>query len=155
MNEKNKKARKYSSKILGELLDEVTPAEQLKTNTKMTLAARLGDLISAKGWGKSEFADKINKNPSEITKWLSGTHNFTIDTLAEIAMVLKMPVVELFVPAQVQVVNKVQVVVTVNEVEPSIKYDTPRVLFSSSHYSFYNKESVVHGYPLITSRHLS
>ena len=29
-----------------------------------------------------EFADSIGKRPSEVTKWLSGQHNFTIRTLA-------------------------------------------------------------------------
>ena len=35
-----------------------------------------------KGLTKKEFADSIGKRPSEVTKWLSGQHNFTIRTLA-------------------------------------------------------------------------
>jgi transcriptional regulator with XRE-family HTH domain len=122
----NKKTpRKYTSKVIAQLLGETTPVEALQTNTKMTLAARLDDLITARGWGKSEFAEKVNKNPSEITKWLSGTQNFTLDTLAEIGVVLNIPVSELFAPKRVQVINKVQVVITVKEVQQSIKYVTP------------------------------
>jgi len=121
----NKTARKYSSPLINELLGEITPVEKLQTNTKMTLAARLDDLITLKGWGKSEFAEKVNKNPSEITKWLSGTQNFTIDTLAEIGVALNMPVSELFAPKRVHVINRVQVVITVKEVQQSIKYVTP------------------------------
>lgn len=123
MNKKT--ARKYTSPVINQLLGEITPVEKIQTNTKMTLAARLDDLITARGWGKSEFAEKVNKNPSEITKWLSGTQNFTIDTLAEIGVVLNMPVSELFAPKRVQVINKVQVVITVKEVQQSIKYVTP------------------------------
>lgn len=126
MKKKNKTtARKHSSSVVSQLLNEITPVEKLQTSTKMTLAARLDDLITARGWGKSEFAEKVNKNPSEITKWLSGTQNFTIDTLAEIAVALNMPVSELFAPKQVQVISKVQVVITVKEVQSSIKYVTP------------------------------
>jgi len=29
------------------------------------------------------------KNPSEITRWLSGTHNFTVDTLVDLGRVLE------------------------------------------------------------------
>lgn len=123
MNKKT--ARKYTSPVINQLLGEITPVEKLQTNTKMTLAARLDDLITARGWGKSEFAEKINKNPSEITKWLSGTQNFTIDTLAEIGVVLNMPVSELFAPKRVHVINRVQVVITVKEVQQSIRYITP------------------------------
>lgn len=39
-------------------------------------------LIKKKGMTKKEFADFIGKSPSEVTKWLSGQHNFTIRTLA-------------------------------------------------------------------------
>lgn len=123
MNKKT--ARKYASPVINQLLSEISPVEKLQTNTKMILAARIDDLITARGWSKSEFAEKVNKNPSEITKWLSGTQNFTIDTLAEIGVVLNMPVAELFAPKRVHVINRVQVVIAVKEVQQSIKYVTP------------------------------
>ena len=132
----NKSARKHRSLVVSELLNEITPAEKMQTSTKMSLAARLDDLITAKGWGKSEFAEKVNKNPSEITKWLSGTQNFTIDTLSEIAVALGISVSELFVPKQVQVINKVHLVVKVQHVQPAIPYYTPigGVALGSEHF---------------------
>jgi transcriptional regulator with XRE-family HTH domain len=123
---KNKtSARKHSSKLLKELLSELTPIEKMQTSTKMALAARIEDLISARGWGKREFAEKVNKNPSEITKWLSGTQNFTIDTLSEIAITLGMSISELFAQKQNQIINKVHVVISSKTLVPSIKYYTP------------------------------
>ncbi len=116
-------ARKHSSKLLKELLSELTPIEKMQSSTKMTLAARIEDLITARGWGKSEFAEKANKNPSEITKWLSGTQNFTIDTLSEIAITLGMSISELF--GQNQIINKVQFVISSKSLMPSIPYYTP------------------------------
>lgn len=118
-------AKKQSSTIVSQLLSEIAPVEKLQANIKMNLAARLDDLIKSKGWGKSEFAEKVNKNPSEITKWLSGTQNFTLDTLAEIALALNMPVEELFRSEEEPVLNKVHILITVNEVPASIKYETP------------------------------
>jgi transcriptional regulator with XRE-family HTH domain len=50
----------------------------------MLLAARIDDARKAKGWSQHEFAEQMGKNPSEISKWLSGTHNFTSDTLWDI-----------------------------------------------------------------------
>ena len=78
MNKINK-ARKYNSSKLQELLDEVSPLEMEQTKIKMQLAARIEDIMRAKGWNKSQFAAKMGKNPSEITKWMSGTQNFTVD----------------------------------------------------------------------------
>ena len=46
------------------------------------IAERLESLIKEKGLSKKEFADAIGKRPSEVTKWLSGQHNFTLRTLA-------------------------------------------------------------------------
>lgn len=40
------------------------------------------------GLGKKQFAELMHRNPSEVTKWLSGKHNFTIALLEEISKVL-------------------------------------------------------------------
>lgn len=125
MKKNNKTAKRYSSPVVNKLLTEITPVEKLQITTKMSLAARLDDLISERGWGKSEFAEKVNKNPSEITKWLSGTQNFTIDILSEIALALNLTIAELFAPKQIQVISKTNIVVAVKQVEAPIKYVTP------------------------------
>jgi transcriptional regulator with XRE-family HTH domain len=137
MNDNNKPARKYSSPLIKKILSEITPLQKARTHTKMTLAARLDDLLIARGWGKSEFAKKVDKNPSEISKWLSGTHNFTIDTLAEIAVVLNMSVEELFAPEPPQVINKMQVIVPVKDVEQSVRYITPVTAVADNRSNYY------------------
>mgnify|MGYP000851338848 CR=1 FL=1 len=54
----------------------------------MLLAGRIEDAIKEKGWRKVDFAGAMGKRPSEVTKWLSGTHNFNIETLFDIENVL-------------------------------------------------------------------
>lgn len=44
--------------------------------------------MKVKGLDEQKFADKTRRNPSEIAKWLSGTHTFSIDTLRDIDKVL-------------------------------------------------------------------
>lgn len=87
MKTKNKQ-EVYNSSLLDELLSEITPEEQEKTNKRMMLAAKIAAAIKAKGWKKSEFAERMGKYPSDVSKWLSGTHNFETDTLFEIEKVL-------------------------------------------------------------------
>jgi hypothetical protein len=89
------KAEEYNSSILGELLNEITPKEAEKTKKRMLLAARIDDGIKAKGWRKTDLANALNKRPSEISKWLSGTHNFNTDTLFEIEEVLSIELIML------------------------------------------------------------
>ena len=122
---KTTKARKYTSSTLQELLDEVTPLEMEQTKVKMQLAARIDDFMRAKGWNKSQFAVKVGKNPSEITKWFSGTQNFTIDVLTEIASALGVELTALFGKNQVQVIYRKEIVVKSIATQPTIIMTTP------------------------------
>jgi ribosome-binding protein aMBF1 (putative translation factor) len=85
----------YESQIIDNLLKEISPKEQKKTERKMLLAMRIQDAMESKGIKNKELARILNKQPSEITKWLSGTHNFTIDTLGEIEEVLGISLINL------------------------------------------------------------
>lgn len=87
MKDKSKKARGYSSPLLKGLLENRNELETNRTRNRMLLAARIDDLLKAKGWKKKDLAEKLNKKPSVITKWLSGTHNFTMDTLSDLESV--------------------------------------------------------------------
>ncbi|MEI7421350.1 MAG: hypothetical protein WCK18_04620 [Prolixibacteraceae bacterium] len=74
-----------ASNLIDELLESITVLEQSKVDTRMLLAAKIADGMKAKGWKSKDLLKAVNKdNPSIVTKWLSGTHNFTIDTLVEL-----------------------------------------------------------------------
>lgn len=77
----NIEPKKYRSEIVGSLMANRNPTEFEKTKRNMLLAARIDEALKAKGWSKKQLADAMHKNPSEVTKWLSGTHNFTLETL--------------------------------------------------------------------------
>ena len=67
----------------------VKPEEQARIDYKMQLAAKIHAALKAKGWKSLDLADALDlKSPSLVSKWLSGTHNFTIDTLVDIQRVL-------------------------------------------------------------------
>ncbi len=91
----NKKAKKYQSSIIDNLLNEISPEEQKQTERKMLLAVRIDEVMKDQEMKKGQLAKALGKNPSEITKWLSGTHNFTIETLWEIGDVLGVSFVKL------------------------------------------------------------
>ena len=101
-------------------MDELTPVEKIQTAVKMRLAAKLDDLIRQRGWSKGDFADRVGKHPSEITKWLSGTHNFTTDTLSEIAVALGVTVDVFFVPERVEVAHKEHLVIGTRTKAPAV-----------------------------------
>jgi transcriptional regulator with XRE-family HTH domain len=145
MNKVNK-ARKHTSPILQALLDEVSPAEMMQTKVKMQLAARIEDLMIEKGWNKSQFAEKVGKHPSEITKWLSGTHNLTVDVLAVIACALDVDVVTLFSNKQVPSSQKMSCVVTSKVDQQLIKISTPQLGYNHKSGKIINSSSFLFNY---------
>lgn len=46
------------------------------------ISNKISALMQERGLSKKQFAEQIGKRPSEITRWLSGQHNFTVSTLA-------------------------------------------------------------------------
>ena len=65
-----------------QMVAEVPADVKIEVDLSFAIADRIDALIKKKGLTKKEFADSIGKRPSEVTKWLSGQHNFTIRTLS-------------------------------------------------------------------------
>ena len=79
-----KKPGSGSNPKIPEPLHGRDPLQTALTRKRMLIAVRLEDILNELSWKKKDLAEKLGKNPSEVTKWLSGTHNFTTDTLSEI-----------------------------------------------------------------------
>ncbi|MBJ2172921.1 helix-turn-helix transcriptional regulator [Aureibaculum sp. A20] len=83
------KSAKENFDFLDDILEEISPVEMKKTEQRMLNAESIRKAMDAKGWNNNRLLEALNmKSPSIITKWLSGTHNFTQDTLVEIGVVL-------------------------------------------------------------------
>lgn len=79
----------YSSERVNDLLRDIKPEDQEQTDCKMKLAAKIYAALKSKGWKSLQLAESLNlKSPSLVSKWLSGTHNFTVETLVDIQRVL-------------------------------------------------------------------
>ena len=79
----------YSSNLIKDLLSNIKPEEQELIDYKMKLAAKIYAGLKSKEWKSLDLANALNlKSPSLVSKWLSGTHNFTVDTLVDIQRVL-------------------------------------------------------------------
>ena len=65
------------------------PAEQ-KAEFELSygIAERISEILKSKGLTQKEFAGQLNKRESEISKWLTGRHNFTMQTIAKIETAL-------------------------------------------------------------------
>ena len=77
--------KKNKNNIIGDWLAEHgNPEIDIMVKHNLAIATKVARILKEKGMGKSEFAEKMGKSPSEVSKWLSGTHNFTVKTIAKI-----------------------------------------------------------------------
>jgi transcriptional regulator with XRE-family HTH domain len=83
------------SKVAQRILSE-TP-EETKIFVKMyaDIVVRVNELLKAKGFNQKDLAFRMEKSPSEINKWLTGEHNFTLRSLAKLEAELGETVIEI------------------------------------------------------------
>jgi ribosome-binding protein aMBF1 (putative translation factor) len=58
-----------------------------------SIAERICEILKDKGLTQKQFASLLGKRESEVSKWLTGRHNFTIQTIARIEHVLDSKVI--------------------------------------------------------------
>lgn len=71
------KIRKYRAKYIDIFVDYT-----------FDLSSRIQFLLDCNSMDQKDLAKALGKNESEISKWLSGSHNFTLKTIAKIEEIL-------------------------------------------------------------------
>lgn len=72
----------------------VDAVRDIPTDTKKQMdlswgiSDKIAGLLSANKMSQKDLAKKMHKTEAEVSRWLSGTHNFTLSTLAKISTVL-------------------------------------------------------------------
>lgn len=139
METKRKKRKVYTSKVLENFFTVKDKKEYKRTENNMLLALRIEKAMIAKGLNRSQFSTEMGVDPSVITKWLSGTHNFTSNTLFDIEDALSICLVNTSEPPNIQSINKFQVVVisqTGSSYTPSYFDNSQSPLINIAEYSY-------------------
>lgn len=84
-----------NTSILDTILSNIDKKRAKNMERRMMLAVKIAEGIKKKGLSQKEFAEKMCKRPSEISKWLKGDHNFTTSTLFDIEDVLDIHIMDL------------------------------------------------------------
>lgn len=78
-----------TNKLFRECLAEI-PQEQVEAfELSFAVAERLDAILAETGISQHELASRLGKRDSEVSKWLTGRHNFTLWTIAKIEHALK------------------------------------------------------------------
>ena len=76
--------RRKPSASLTRIMNNIDEDELRRTRDRMLVAIKIADTLKAKGISQKKFAEMTGRSESEISEWLSGDRNFTIDTLSDI-----------------------------------------------------------------------
>ncbi|GGG96389.1 hypothetical protein GCM10007415_34490 [Parapedobacter pyrenivorans] len=70
------------------LEEHADPAIDKLTKRNVAIANRIADILSKKNMKPADLAKVMDKQQSEISKWLSGTYSFSPKTIASIECAL-------------------------------------------------------------------
>lgn len=77
-----------TNKILDEIRQSISPEMKMQMELSVAIANRIYDVLEAKGLSQKDFAKMMGKTETEVSRWLSGTHNLTLATLCKISVAL-------------------------------------------------------------------
>lgn len=80
--------RRKPSSALSKIMSSISDEDKRHTRDRMLIAIKIADALEAKNLSQKRFAELMGKSKSEISEWLSGNRNFTIDTLSDISACL-------------------------------------------------------------------
>ena len=77
-----------TNSLFREELAKIPADVRKQVDLSWAIADKIDALLKKKGMSQKEFAHLMGKTEPEVSRWVGGTHNFTIRTLAKISVVL-------------------------------------------------------------------
>lgn len=74
--------------IMDEIRETISPEMKMQMELSVAIANRIYDILEEKGMSQKDFARLMGKTETEVSRWLSGTHNMTLATLCKISIAL-------------------------------------------------------------------
>jgi transcriptional regulator with XRE-family HTH domain len=73
---------------MDEIRSTISPETKMQMELSVAIANRIYDILEEKGMTQKDFARLMGKTETEVSRWLSGTHNMTLATLCKISIAL-------------------------------------------------------------------
>lgn len=72
------------SKVAHRIIENTPKDIEIFVDKYADLVIRINQILAEKGFTHKGLADRLEKKPSEIHKWLNGNHNFTLRSIAKL-----------------------------------------------------------------------
>lgn len=80
--------RRKQSDTLARILADTEERDFCRMRNRMLVAAKIADALKVRHISQKRFAEMIGRSEPEVSEWLSGDRNFTIDTLSDVSVCL-------------------------------------------------------------------
>ena len=84
---------KTTAALFDECMVQVPDDVKIELDMSFALADKIDAILKEKDISQKELARRMGKTEAEVSRWLGGTHNFTLRTIAKISSALGIPLV--------------------------------------------------------------
>ncbi|MEI6348158.1 MAG: helix-turn-helix transcriptional regulator [Bacteroidota bacterium] len=74
--------------LIEKIRNEITEDIKREVDLSFEISDRISEILAKQNKTQRDLAKSLHKSEAEVSKWMHGTHNFTINTIAKIEMVL-------------------------------------------------------------------
>ena len=86
-----------TSELFNECLAATPQDVKQRIDWSFQIADKIDSVLKERGITQKEFAKQIGRSEAEVCRWVGGTHNFTLATLAKISSALGVPLIHVMV----------------------------------------------------------
>jgi len=83
-----------TNKIMDDIRSTISTEMKMQMELSAAIANRIYEILEARGMSQKDFAKLMGKTETEVSRWLSGTHNLTMATICKISAALGAEVVK-------------------------------------------------------------
>jgi len=76
------------NKMLQEIRNRTKPEQKRYIKKNIAIVNAIYEALERKNMKASDLARKMGKSPAEISKWLSGSHNLTLQSITKLETIL-------------------------------------------------------------------
>ena len=84
-----------TSELFDQCIKEIPQEIKLRVDWSFRIADEISRILKEKKMTQKEFAKLVGRSEAEVCRWVGGTHNFTLSTLALISTALGYPLINI------------------------------------------------------------
>ena len=77
-----------TNRVIDGIRKDISSESKQQIELSVAIANRIYEILEIKGMTQKDLAQRLGKTETEVSRWLSGTHNLTLSTICKISTAL-------------------------------------------------------------------